>query len=370
MALQLHKLSELAMRNPDPELIPGLIDQGFVLAIGKPASGKTFFGVHVGVHVAAGAPWRGRKVQQGPVVYCIAEGVSHFAHRVTSYVDELGYDVEKLPFYILPHAINMRSGDDGQVTDEINELFVRVAQIGVDPKLVVFDTLSRYMPGGDENNQKDCSALVRGVEHFQKEFGGTVMLMHHMRKDGSLPRGSTVLTGAADQVIHCVDRKGSLVDKPIRWTTKNTGKRKDRDDVDQWFNYKTRVMSRGNWCRFNPEFDVHENFWVFKTMYDDEGNEINSNTVEETLILEPIDPPSDAEDSPENDISENDRALLELVRSKPDGARVRESMRELSWSNTKFYDAARALENAGLVAWDENKRLRVVNSPNPFDPLG
>jgi len=361
----------MAQQPLSDELIPGLLDTGLVIAIAEPGSGKTFFGIHVGVHVATGAKWCGRRVRQGPVVYCIAEGVNYFTYRITTAFDFVGAAAAEAPFYVLPHSINLRSGDDGQITEELVELTTAIAALEESPRLIVFDTLNRYMPGGDENNQKDASALVRGCEYLQQTFGGTVMLMHHMRKGGDLARGSTVFTGAADQVIFAKKPKKSMTDAPVLWTTEGAGKRKDRDPVNQWFEFVQTPMTRGNKLSFNPESDSVDDLYVMKTAYDDDGNEYETHEVEETLVMQPCDPPEgqDTEDGRSVEAGE----LLNVAMKSPDGFRVRQTMELLGWNTRKFYKAVNELEADELIYKDEDsgKYFATVRKMggNPFSPM-
>lgn len=362
MGLNLIKLHELANRPLSQELIPGLLDDGLILAIAKEGNGKTFFGVHCAAHVASGVKWQGRHVNQGPVVYCIAEGVSFFPFRITTAFDALGVKAADQPFYILPHSLNLRSNDDGEVTTDLESLFVAIAQLPKNPRLIVFDTLNRFMPGGDENNQKDCSALVRGCEYLREQFGCSVMLMHHMRKDGEMARGSTVLTAAADQVIYCDSVNGKLTDKPVKWTTKDKGKRKDRDAVEQWFQFKTVPMSRGSLCERTEEEDPTDHF-VMMTGYDEEGEEYELNTVEETLIMEPV---AHSEEEGGGEGTNPDFDLVKtLIEGKDGGVGVRALMRDTGWGQKKVYKVVDKLVEDEVLYLNGEKRYQ-VRTGNPF----
>lgn len=58
-------------------LVKGLIPRiGLTVVWGPPKSGKSFWTFDVAMHVALGRVYRGRRVQQGPVVYCAFEGQS------------------------------------------------------------------------------------------------------------------------------------------------------------------------------------------------------------------------------------------------------------------------------------------------------
>ena len=369
MRLELMHISDMAERPLSEELVPGLLDTGLVIAIAEPAAGKTFLGIHVGVHVAAGLKWRGRAVTQGPVVYCIAEGVSFFTYRITTAFDQLGVRAKDHPFYVLPHSLNMRSGDDGQVTPEIGALCEAIGGLPEKPRLIVFDTLNRFMPGGDENKQADASALVRGCEYLQQNFGGTVMMMHHLRKGGDVARGSTVFTGAADQVIFAKKGKGGLTDTPVLWTTEGAGKRKDRDPVKQWFQFKSVAMSKGNLADKTDE-DDWDDFYVMRTDYDEDGNEVRTNVVEDTLVMEPCEPPADEEEEGKESTDDME-ALVGLMLKDDGGIRVRRSLDLLGWkSMSRFYRTMEKLVAAGKARQNEDKSYSAVRTGNPFKQGG
>ena len=363
MSYKLMRIDELAGQPLSQELIPGLLDDGLILAIAKEGNGKTFFGVHCAVHVASGAKWQGRNVNQGPVVYCIAEGVSFFGFRITTAFDALKVRTTGQPLYILPHSINLRSDTDGKLTKELDDLFLLISRLEVAPRLIVFDTLNRYMPGGDENNQQDCSSLVRGCEYLREQFKCSVMLMHHMRKDGKFARGSTVLTAAADQVIYCDSDNGDLLSKPIKWTTKDRGKRKDREAIEQWFRFKKVVMTRGDLCGIQKEWESYIDYTVLKTDYDDEGNEFDTNTVEETLVMEPVTHVEGEEGA--GGVDPDMELVKGLIDGKDGGIGVRALIRDTGWSQKKVYKVVDGLVEAGVVFQNDEKRYQ-VGTGNPF----
>jgi hypothetical protein len=72
----------------------------------------------------------------------------------------------------------------------------------VPPVLVVFDTVSRVIPGADENNQKEMSLFVKAEGEIQYHFNTTTALVHHLSRSGNgNMRGSTVLEGSADTIV-------------------------------------------------------------------------------------------------------------------------------------------------------------------------
>lgn len=75
--------------------------------------------------------------------------------------------------------------------------------------LIVIDTLSRALCGGDENSPKDMGAIVRTTGNIQHVTGAHVMWLHHVPHEVERMRGHSSLLGALDTTIH-VARSGNI----------------------------------------------------------------------------------------------------------------------------------------------------------------
>lgn len=78
---------ESLMPGADPEyLIKDLFPCGGLIVVwGPPKCGKSFWTMDATLHVALGWEYRGRKVQQGAVVYCAFEGQSGYGKRAEAF---------------------------------------------------------------------------------------------------------------------------------------------------------------------------------------------------------------------------------------------------------------------------------------------
>jgi len=368
-----HKASEMADWEPDEERIPGLLDRGLVLLVAPEGSGKTFMAIHMGVHIASGMKWQGQEVEQGIVLYCIAEGVSFFPFRVTTALDHIRATGDKAPFYIYGNSLNLRTDDKGKLSPDVERLCDSVAVLegttGLRTKLIVFDTLNRFMPGGDENNQAECGGLVHGCEYLKNQLDTTVMLVHHTRKDGKAVRGNTVLTGAADQILVCNrDKDEDLTATPMLVTTRGFGKRKDRDPVEQWFQYKKTGMSKGTMWRYEEEADDIRDFLVMvkeKKYYHDTGDVewVYTDVVQDTLVVEPCSPP-DKVDSPVH------TEVLDLLKKEGEMG-VTAIMRHTGKAQRTVYSLLDKLVDANLVIKDPTTKRYRWSDPNanPFEEV-
>jgi hypothetical protein len=144
------------------------------------------------MHVALGWGYRGRRVHQGPIVYCCFEGQSGIKARVEAFRQQHPHKLtEEVPFFLQPVTLDL--------VREHAELIeaVRASLGGATPVAVVLDTLNRSLVGS-ESSDTDMSNYVRAADAIRDAFGCSVMIVHHCGHNDSRPRGHSSLTGAAD----------------------------------------------------------------------------------------------------------------------------------------------------------------------------
>lgn len=182
-------------------IIKGLIDQCTLNFIYGPSnSGKSFFTIDLAYHVAAGESWRGHRVTKCLVVYVASEAGASIMRRFVAWRDNrLGETTERLPLAVLTRGPNLLYSDDVQnLIDQLRDISV---EAGLPLGLVIFDTLSRSVPGADENSAQDMTKAVAVADKIRDDIGASTLFVHHTGKDGKLMRGSSVLFGAADMVL-------------------------------------------------------------------------------------------------------------------------------------------------------------------------
>lgn len=170
--------------------------------IGKPEAGKSFIALDIALSVATGQDWHGRAVAQGPVLYCVGEGLSGMRQRVKAWAKYHHYDT--LPDTAwLPRAVNLLDPHwSAGLVDVVREYR---------PALIVIDTLARSMPGGAENSPEDMSRVIEACDAMRRASGATVALVHHVDKAKGQPRGHSSLEGALDTAVK-VESFGALVE--------------------------------------------------------------------------------------------------------------------------------------------------------------
>ncbi len=191
-----------------PYLVKGLIPRaGLIVVWGPPKCGKSFWAFDLAMHVARGIPYRGRRVQQGTVVYLALEGGYGFCARVDAY--RLTHNIKDAPFYLVTDRTSLAQDHAGLIADIKRQIGKTL------PALVVIDTLNRSL-AGSESKDEDMAAYIRAADTIREAFDCAVVVVHHCGVDGTRPRGHTSLTGAADAQLS-VMRKDENIVVTVEW---------------------------------------------------------------------------------------------------------------------------------------------------------
>jgi len=177
---------------------------------GAPGCGKSFIVLGIALSIAAGLDtWWGRKIHRsGPVVYISSEGVADMKFRIRAWEIALGINADDIPFYLIHQPMNfMKEEDKDKLLRTINKVVLTTGEL---PVLSVVDTVSRVLPGADENLQKDMTLFIGACDEVKETFGCTVVGVHHSSRAGNL-RGSTVFDGAGDFVLGISREEGSEI---------------------------------------------------------------------------------------------------------------------------------------------------------------
>jgi hypothetical protein len=188
---QLRRFDELKIGTERTYLVKGLIPRtGLVVVWGPPKCGKSFWTFDLVLHVALGREYRGRRVQQGPVVYCAFEGGGGYPARAEAFRQKyLPEDSAPFDFFLLDAQIDL-------VKDQ-PDIVAAIRAQSASPTCVVLDTLNRSL-AGSESNDKDMALYIRAADAIREAFNCVVIIVHHCGIDGTRPRGHTSLTGAVD----------------------------------------------------------------------------------------------------------------------------------------------------------------------------
>lgn len=202
-----NRLVPILTGQPSPPrkfLVEDLFEAGsFGLIFGPPGCGKSFLVVDLLCSVAQGIPWMGKKTEKGSVVYVALEGTPE--RRVDAW--KVARKCSTPEAYKTEGTFTLTDPSDvATLIENINE---RNKSAELPVVLVVIDTLSRAIPGVDENAQHVMSEVVRNVDRICKETDAAVILVHHPAKSNpSEPRGNTVLMGAVDTCLKVSGSQG------------------------------------------------------------------------------------------------------------------------------------------------------------------
>jgi phage/plasmid primase-like uncharacterized protein len=217
-------LDEIDNMPPPSWRIEGLIPaHALVLLYGRPGEHKTFIALDMVLRVAYGLDWHGKAAKQTGVLYIAGEGKYGIGQRIKGWRREHALEGVDAPFKLLPVAVRML---DPASIEKLKRTIDQVrGEVDFEIGLVVIDTVSRSIPGEDENSQEAMSMFIDGCADIQQHCSGSVIGVHHAGKDLDRGmRGSTVLLGGCDTSIR--------VAKDEATTVLSVEKQKDGEELD------------------------------------------------------------------------------------------------------------------------------------------
>ena len=206
-------------------LIKGaVLAKTFSLIIGAPGCGKSFLILDYALTAALCAvrpemkpEWFGRKIKPCGVVYVSAEGQEDFVFRIQAWLEDNRVDANKLPFYLIPTAVDLCTTTEGarSLAEEIKTKSQEAeAEFGVPFSVVIIDTVSRALAGGDENSPAAMGAFVKNCGAIKDQCGIAVIGIHHTPMGSDRARGHSSLHGATDAEIIVTKAEDG---QPNRW---------------------------------------------------------------------------------------------------------------------------------------------------------
>ena len=187
---------------PQPKwLVQGHLTDGFSVLYGPPKSGKTFLALDWALRIATRTEWHGHTVIGGPVLYVSGEGAGGLHSRISAWHQANATTSSNL--YVIPFAARLLNPDHvGQLLDDV---------MATGARLLVIDTLARSMSGSDENSAQDMGQAIASLDRIRQEVGCGILVVHHSGVDGTRPRGSTALFGAADTLARVDGQDGGTM---------------------------------------------------------------------------------------------------------------------------------------------------------------
>lgn len=199
---RLHRIFTLADAKPvlkSSYLIKGWLGRSQMSVVYGPSNvGKSFFCLDMAFSVAANAEWNGSRVRGGPVLYLATEGGQAFKNRVYALRQNKG--VDDAPLYVRPSPIDLLRAEVD--LPALSELIKEITEKSGEIAMIVVDTLSRAMAGGNENGPEDMTRFIGNLDVLRDLTGAHIMVVHHSGKDTAAgARGHSSLRAASDTEI-------------------------------------------------------------------------------------------------------------------------------------------------------------------------
>jgi hypothetical protein len=230
---------DIAIRTETFDFVEDLLtDGGMSVVYGDSNTGKTFWCADLAFHVAQGKEWRGKAVEGGGVIYLALEGARGIDNRIVAYNKHYNIEDQTLPFGRIATTIDLCNSEE-DASRLIMAIEQSMEQIGQPIRMVVVDTLSRALNGGNENAPDSMGALVNNCDRIRHATGAHVMLVHHTGKNQAAgARGHSLLRAATDTEIEVI------ADRDAQISAAKVTKQRDME-VDGEFAFKLKTVELG-----------------------------------------------------------------------------------------------------------------------------
>lgn len=195
---------EIKIESEKSVLYPLFTENEMVVLAAEPKAGKTAIALNLCFGIASGKDIGNTLTvpERRGVLYFSLEGNSAVRKRIEAEKRRRKLD-EEIPFRVVERAHRLV---DDKVQDELVSKIVAADQYyrehyGCSIGMIVIDTLTKAMPGSDQNSVEDTSQLFQLVSKLRMHrVVACVMFVHHKSKAGQV-RGSTNIEAEPDTVL-------------------------------------------------------------------------------------------------------------------------------------------------------------------------
>ncbi len=231
-------------------LVKGLIDRNTTnLFFGPSTGGKSFLVIDIGISLARGYEfWDQYRIpEKCGVLIVLGEGGGGYHKRVEVAMRKhkiTDRSPKNFPFAFISGTFNMFNDDEfskrsrQRIVDAVKEL---EKLSGHKVRLIVYDTMSKMLGSGNENEAKDVRVFQGNAEKIAVECDLASLIVHHTGKEeGAGARGSYALLGDMEAQLQLSVKKNGKV----RTHYLSSPKQKDHAD-DKVTTFKLNVMELG-----------------------------------------------------------------------------------------------------------------------------
>lgn len=193
-----------------------------VILYAEPKVGKTAIALALALNLSAGENWGEFQIPSwGPSLYFALEGTRAVRLRVAAwkkYMREQGKVLpETLPTFVVEGSPAFYKEDTQKRHAEMIAHHSKMCEkiYGQPLKVIVLDTLTKAMSGGDQNSAEDTAKLFDIIQLLRaKGITATIVFIHHKTKSVGTPRGSSNIEAEADVLLD-VSKEGDLVSMKV-----------------------------------------------------------------------------------------------------------------------------------------------------------
>ncbi|HFD38898.1 MAG TPA: AAA family ATPase [Anaerolineae bacterium] len=193
--LPVKRAGELEVKTPEQRfLVESLwLDDSVGIIGGFPKSGKTWAGLDLAISVASGSPCLGHFPvgRRGPtMVYLAEDALPMVRERLLALCTQRGIRLEDLDLHVIT-APRLRLD---VLADQAR---LRRTLQHYQPRLLLLDPFVR-LHSRDENQSQEVTPLLDYLRELQRTLSLSIVLVHHMRKNGSSSQQGQALRGSGD----------------------------------------------------------------------------------------------------------------------------------------------------------------------------
>ena len=188
-------------------LVDDLIPSGVSIIAGDEKAGKSWMMLHLALCVAQGKDFLGHHVNQGTVFYLsLEDSIGRLQDRLFKLADEMSFG----KLYLSTKCASLADGLIEQLT--------RIVEKMPDVRLFIIDTLQLVRGSDKDISYANDYADIAKIKEFAMEYGLSIFLVHHLRKQGDSRNmfnrfnGTKGITGAVDTMF-LLDKENEYSDK-------------------------------------------------------------------------------------------------------------------------------------------------------------
>jgi hypothetical protein len=177
-----------------------------------PKAGKTLVSQTLAMHIAAGLNFDDNLTvtERRPVLYFALESQTAIKKRLVAWrkyhdpAGDLYTDHNNFPFFTVEESLNLLDETSRiNLVEQIKATEVWWQKRGEKSLgVIVIDTLTKAMPGGDQNSVEDTSAVFDIIAKIRDSgVKAAIVIIHHNTKNGNQPRGSSNIQAEPDTLL-------------------------------------------------------------------------------------------------------------------------------------------------------------------------